>query len=102
MQAAAKVSGNTLYIFLTGDLDEYGANSVRAQVDAVLEKHLSCERVVFDFSGVQFMDSTGIGFLIGRYKSLRRAGTPLYVQSPTPSADRILAMGGLYSIIPKV
>ena len=102
MNAVAKVSKNTLYIFLSGDLDEYGAGLVRGQVDAAIEAHLACDRVVFDFSGVQFMDSTGIGFLIGRYKRLRRAGTPLYVQSPTPAADRILSMGGLYSIIPKI
>lgn len=102
MNASAKVSGNTLYIFLSGDLDEYGAGQVREKVDAAIEAHLSCDRVVFDFSGVSFMDSTGIGFLIGRYKRLRRAGTPLYVQSPTPSADRILAMGGLYTIIPRL
>ncbi len=102
MNAAAKVSGNTLYIFLSGDLDEYGARLVRGTVDSAIEAHLSCDRVVLDLSGVPFMDSTGIGFLIGRYKRLHRAGTPLFVQAPTPAADRILSMGGLYTIIPKL
>ena len=49
MNAVAKVSQNTLYIFLSGDLDEYGAGLVRGQVDAAIEAHLACDRVVLDF-----------------------------------------------------
>ena len=48
------------------------------------------------------MDSTGIGFLIGRYKKLKRSSTPMYIQSPDLAADKILSMSGIYSLIPKL
>ena len=47
------------------------------------------------------MDSTGIGFLIGRYKKAARAGIPLFVEAPNFAADKILNMSGIYTLIPK-
>ena len=102
MKTQASRRGDSLCIYLSGELDEHSAPTARAEADAIIDENTGCSRAVFNLAGVKFMDSTGIGFLIGRYKRLRRAGTPLYVQSPTPAADRILSMGGLYSIIPKI
>ena len=60
------------------------------------------DRAVFDLGGISFMDSTGIGFLIGRYKKFRRYGIPVYVTNPSLSTDRILQMSGVYTLIPKI
>lgn len=76
MQVVGKACGDTLYIFLSGELDEYSAPAARAAADEAIERNIACERVVFDLSGVKFMDSSGIGFLIGRYKKLRRCRRP--------------------------
>ena len=102
MKTQSARRGDSLYIYLTGELDEYTVSRAREEADDLIDDSAWCSRAVFNLAGVRFMDSTGIGFLIGRYKRLRRAGTPLYVQSPTPAADRILSMGGLYPIIPKI
>ena len=102
MEVAAKVERDTLYIFLSGELDEYSAGAARAEADAVIERNIACSRVVFDLSGVHFMDSAGIGFLIGRYKRLMRCHTPAYIQSPDFAADKILSMSGIYTLIPKL
>ena len=102
MKAEGCVSNGTLYIFLSGELDEYSAPPAREQTDRLIDEHLSCERVVFDLSGVRFMDSTGIGFLVGRYKKLRRCSTPAFIQSPDLAADKILSMSGVYSLIPRL
>jgi anti-anti-sigma factor len=48
------------------------------------------------------MDSTGIGFLIGRYKTFLRFGVPMYITNPNPTADKILAMSGVYTLAPRV
>ena len=48
------------------------------------------------------MDSTGIGFLIGRYKRFQRFGVPVYLTNPTNSTDKILEMSGIYTLMPKV
>ena len=102
MTVNGKISGGSLYIFLSGELDEYNAALVRGEVDALIEKNLACDRVVLDLARVKFMDSTGIGFLIGRYKKLKRSATPMYIQSPDFAADKILTMSGIYSLIPKL
>ena len=102
MKVDGKISGGSLYIFLSGELDEYNAALVRGEADELIERNLACNRVVFDLSGVRFMDSTGIGFLIGRYKKLKRSSTPMYIQSPDLAADKILSMSGIYSLIPKL
>ena len=53
-------------------------------------------------SGLTFMDSTGIGVLIGRYKRLKARNIVLCVRNPSSAADRIFKMAGLYEIMPKV
>ncbi len=102
MNVVGKVSKNTLYIFLDGELDEYNATHARSEADKLIDGHLACDRVILDLSGVRFMDSTGIGFLVGRYKRLKKYATPVFIQSPNLAADKILSMSGIYSLIPKL
>lgn len=102
MNVAGKACSGTLYIFLSGELDEYSAVRARAEADELIRTHAGCSRVVFDLSGVHFMDSAGIGFLLGRYKQLSRSKTPAYIRSPDLAADKILTMSGVYSLIPKI
>lgn len=102
MNVAGKVCSGTLYIFLSGELDEHSAAGARAAADELIRTHAESVRVVFDLSGVRFMDSAGIGFLLGRYKQLSRTRTPAYIQSPDFAADKILTMSGVYSLIPKI
>ena len=97
-----RVSEGTLYIFLSGELDEHGAREARERADEIIERNISCTKVIFDLTGVRFMDSAGIGFLIGRYKRLHKYRTPAYIQSPDFAADKILAMSGIYALIPKL
>ena len=102
MKVEGKNSNGSLYIFLSGELDEYSAPQARAETDALIENNFACDRVILDLSGVKFMDSTGIGFLVGRFKKLKKCSTPLYIQSPDFAADKILCMSGVYSLIPKL
>ena len=96
----AKKQGD-LYIRLCGEIDEHSATLARREADKIADNYAHSERVFFDLSGVSFMDSTGIGFLIGRYKKFRKRGIPSYIINPTPTTDKILAMSGIYTLIPK-
>ncbi len=103
MKISADLSDNVLYVRLCGEVDEHSAALARRDADRLCEGYAVCtDRAVFDLERVSFMDSTGIGFLIGRYKKLSRYGVPMYVTNPTPSTDRILQMSGVYTLIPRI
>jgi stage II sporulation protein AA (anti-sigma F factor antagonist) len=87
---------------LKGEIDEHNAANTRRDVDKLADDYAQSESAVFDLGGVSFMDSTGIGFLIGRYKKFRRLGIPVYLTNPTSTTDKILSMSGLYSLMPKI
>ena len=101
MQIKECVAHGALYIKLIGEMDEYSAQSIRAKCDEIIERNRSVGRIVINLSEVAFMDSTGIGFLIGRYKKAARLGIPVSVEAPNLAADKILNLSGIYTLIPK-
>lgn len=94
--------GDALYIYLSGELDEHSASEVRTAADKIIDDSAGLSRAVFNLAGVKFMDSTGIGFLIGRYKRLQRYGMGMYLENPDRNTDKILSLSGVYSLMPKV
>ena len=72
MQIKSGTAHGALYIKLIGEMDEYSAQSVREKCDKLIEDNLSVKKIIINLSEVAFMDSTGIGFLIGRYKKAAR------------------------------
>ena len=58
--------------------------------------------IIFDFSKTSFMDSTGIGVLLGRYKKLKKYGKQSYVTNANFSINKILQISGIYEIMPKI
>lgn len=102
MKLAAQSAKGSLYIVMEGEIDEHSAADARRQADSIIDENTQSERAVFDLRNVSFMDSTGIGFLIGRYKKLRRYGIPMYITNPNLTADKILALSGVYTLIPKL
>ena len=63
----SKVIGKTLYLGLSGELDEHCAQTVRKEMDEQIETS-KINKVIVELSSLKFMDSTGIGVLLGRYK----------------------------------
>ena len=102
MQIHAEYRNNILYMYLSGEIDDHNAGLARSRADRLADEHASSEKAVLDLGGVSFMDSTGIGFLIGRYKRFRRYGIPAYLTNPTFSTDRILQLSGVYTLMPKI
>ena len=102
MQLTYERLGNELLFNLAGELDEYAASGLRRLADGIIDDHASVDRVVFNLSEIGFMDSTGIGFLIGRYKKCKRYSIPVYITSPNAPADKILSISGVYTLIPKI
>ena len=102
MKTQASRRGDSLCIYLSGELDEHSVAAARAEADAFIDENTGCSRAVFNLAGVRFMDSTGIGFLIGRYKKIARYGGKMCLENPNVSADKVLAVSGVYTLIPKI
>lgn len=101
MDIKYKKSSAVLFIYLSGELDEYAANMSRSVLDKLLDENLNAGKVVFDMSGLNFMDSTGIGMLIGRYKKLNNFGIPVYIAGANNAIEKVITLSGLYAIMPK-
>ena len=102
MELKSNVKGDDLYIYLAGELDEHSVSYVREAADRLIDENAGRARAIFNLAGVKFMDSTGIGFLIGRYKKLKKYGMNTYLENPNTGADKILELSGIYKIMPKI
>ena len=101
MEIYIDFEGRSMVCRLVGELDEHCAEFVRKRLDASISES-SFDAVIFDLSRLSFMDSTGIGVVIGRYKLIRKLNKPVYVRNPSPTVDKIFRMSGLYEIISKI
>lgn len=96
--AGYDIIGHNLVISLAEDLDHHNATFIREQSDKLI-KTKPIKNIIFDFSGTDFMDSSGIGVIMGRYKKVKLSGGSAAVTGVNQSVDRILRLSGLYKII---
>ena len=96
-----QVRKGVLNIKLSGELDHAVSTTLRPQMDKLLKEN-HYEMIVFDFSELGFMDSAGVGLLLGRLKTAKSLCKPVAILSPTPAVDKVLAVSGIYTIIPKI
>lgn len=101
MEIKYKKTAEVLKIYINGELDECSASNVKDILDKIIFDNLSTQKVVMNLSGVSFMDSTGIGLLIGRYKKLKQFNIPIYIEQPSNATEKVITLAGLYSIMPK-
>ena len=101
MNVKQRLHKNTLYISLDGELDEHTAEYTRINLDQAMSANRAAQ-IVIDLANLRFMDSTGIGVLIGRYKKMKDKNVPIYISNPSTQAERIFKMTGLYTIMPKI
>ena len=79
----------TLAAYLSGEIDHHAAQTLRNEIDAQVDDRLP-ELLTLDFSGVTFMDSSGVGLILGRGRHIRALGGRLTVQNPPAAIRRML------------
>lgn len=84
---------------ITDEIDDCTVQKIRGKADYEMERYMP-KRVIFDFSCVTFMDSAGIGMVIGRYKFANMLGAKLEVSNLSQSVKRIFEMSGILKLIP--
>ena len=94
MAIELNIKGEVLTAYLKGELDHHTAAEMRADIDNAIELNMP-ELLVLDFSGVSFMDSSGIGLVMGRYRNLARRGAKLHISGASPQIYKVMKLAGL-------
>jgi stage II sporulation protein AA (anti-sigma F factor antagonist) len=95
-----EINQRCLIIRLNEELDHHNAIQIRKKADRMIERNY-IKNIIFDFSGAEFMDSAGIGVIMGRYKKVIFIGGSIAVANVSSPIDRIFRLSGLYKIIAK-
>lgn len=90
----------TLIVSIDCELDHHASETVRRRVDGELQR-LMPQKVIFDFSGVSFMDSSGIGVIMGRYKNIQRANGTAIMVNVKPEIKKVFEIAGITKLIPQ-
>lgn len=87
-----------LKVEITEEIDHHIVEKIRRKVDDEITRYMP-RKTVFDFDRVSFMDSAGIGMIIGRYKMMKLIGGETEIVNISPNVKRILEMSGINKII---
>lgn len=101
MQIRVKQQASSITASLYGELDHHSAVQTRETLDRLIKKFKDTD-LVLDLKNLSFMDSSGLGVIIGRYKKLKSSGHSLYVKNTSRQIDKVFNISGLYSIIKKI
>lgn len=94
--------GNNLLISLCGEIDEFSSRTLRGELDSLIDDTKPLKSVTIDLKAVSFVDSTGLGLIIGRYKKLRAQGAELTLSNVPANIDKVFKTSGVYNIAPKI
>ena len=95
-----EAKGQTLIIHMPAELDHHNCRNLRYETDLLMaENYLA--KLIFDFSRTSFMDSSGIGILLNRYKQIKASGGEVSFYGASPQIRRILKLGGLLALMPQ-
>ncbi|ADC51014.1 MULTISPECIES: anti-sigma F factor antagonist [Alkalihalophilus] len=90
--------GSVLLVRLEGELDHHTAEKLRKQVEGHLTD-ASVKHIVLNLEQLSFMDSSGLGVILGRYKQVKANGGEMVVCAISPAVKRLFEMSGLFKII---
>ncbi|WP_234119309.1 anti-sigma F factor antagonist [Clostridium hydrogenum] len=98
MDLEFKQVNDKLIISIIGELDHHSTDEIRNKIDDKI-KSGGYKKVILDFSHVTFMDSSGIGVIIGRYKKLKLSNGVLCIANISNSVKKVFELSGLFKII---
>lgn len=93
-----QVQENCLTIFLPREVDHHNAEEIRRTTDNLIDKN-HIKYIIFDFLDTDFMDSSGIGVIMGRYKMIKLIGGEVWAVHTNIRMKKILKMSGMTKII---
>lgn len=98
MEQYYDINGTTLIVRLPSEIDHHNAEDIRNGADQILERKL-IRTIIFDFASTDFMDSSGIGMIMGRYKNMQFMGGRVLAVRVNERIRRILTLSGIGRLI---
>lgn len=94
LDITVRQENQTLTVFLKGELDHHAASKIKDTIDLLILK-APVKVLIMDMAGVTFMDSSGIGLIVGRYNRIRSFGGKMFIKNPSQALSKILKMSGI-------
>jgi stage II sporulation protein AA (anti-sigma F factor antagonist) len=101
MLIKTKKEGSVVTAEILGELDHHTSEETKKKLDRLIAGK-DVRDLVLDLSGLVFMDSSGIGVLLGRYRQLKQRGGTVSVRNVNRQIDKVFNISGLYSVIKKI
>lgn len=98
MRLSTEILDDNLIITLEGELDHHSSKEIRKKIDSEYYNN-NLKNMVLDLGNLNFMDSSGIGLIMGRYKNCKEQYGKLSIVNINPKVERILEMSGLMEIV---
>lgn len=94
MGVSIEKTGMQIYAAISGDIDHHSAKNIREKIDCEIE-HTQPDILTLDFKDVGFMDSSGIGLVMGRYKLMSEYGGEIEITNLSPHIRKVMRLAGL-------
>jgi len=94
MHINIETSGELMIVYLCGEIDHHSVKEIREKADVALSLHKPAHLIV-DFKNVTFMDSSGIGFVMGRFRMLQNFHGTMEIRGVTEQTKRIMELAGI-------
>ena len=98
MESKFNQEDRSLTFKITDEIDDCSGQKINGKVDYEIKRYMP-KRIVFDFDSVTFMDSAGIGLIIGRYKFANIIGAKIELKNLNRSVQKIFGMSGILKLI---
>lgn len=93
-----EIKNKTLIAHIDGELDHYSASEIRRKLDQQISGRM-IKHLIFDFSELAFMDSSGLGVIIGRYKKIKEKNGKVMLVCNKAHVDKLLTVSGLKKLL---
>lgn len=98
MEVFCEEQNGTIIAHLNGELDHHSAEYIRVKIDYYIDTSTS-KNLVFDFKNVCFMDSSGIGIIIGRYKKLATRDGQVFLINLSSTINKVIKLSGINKVV---
>ena len=92
--------GGALVVKLYGEIDQHCVSEIRDDIDRQIAIR-NINSLIVDLGGVEFMDSSGLGMIMGRYKNMVSRGGKMMLVRPQPQVDKVLELSGIKKLFEK-